>query len=1131
MRIEGHTLAEQDDLSEEFEAKVVAALHRVTVAVALSFARRRVPTLVAVGGPGEVAWLTAAGELDAADAADEVIVLWNAEVPELVSYLDDVYDAGALEAASELAASLPLPPGQGVPGVPDPFVLDYLAGATNRLQSVGNELWDDVRAQLVEGVTRGESVTQLAARIQSTAGFTEGRARRIARTELVAASNAGTHTQVLMIVPTAVKEWVATNDGRTRHTHALADGQRVQVDRTFHVGASLLRFPGDPGGAAGEVVNCRCTLVYDVADDAEPAVTCACGVQPITAAVVNTGSCTCAVTYHDATSQDVTKLTPLQHQQVYAAFMQLQAISPAYGGAKIFKRLQEARAALAADPATAQLAHLTDHELLAVIDELYTGGKKHTFTGKYDEWLASPAGKKASPSPAVVGKKVTGAHKEAPSTPPPAPAPSPVPVTPTPAPGLVIAQPVGQPIPATEVITKTFDTNVNVGDVVAHAVTPNGIPMRAVKLSDGIIKTEYYEHGKWHDNDVKIFSGAQLKAEHQYVQWHAPSAEPPQPPGPVAGPSVVTTHAPTASKKPQVTTSQKYTLLAHFKDPQPVTPGWGGAKVYKQLQVLKTKIASNPAYAGLTDRELLQLLDEVAEHKTSKTYESVVTDWLSTPAGKKYAGGGPEVLDVGGVTVVTPPPPTGVTAFSHDALDVMTPDELGVVADSGIAVTPLELWTEVNIPTLKELASDVIVAVGRDKYGNVVRLRYKKTGYYYETVSPSGYVDSKLIYDFEHFKYVLDFTGVKSLRIPTGTKLFKNTDVIPAPVKTAKKAAKKAVPSPSVQALSQQVGDISQVPSTVQATVVKLFKTGGVGSHSYNDAADVFEHLVNVRKALKAKDGEYAQLSELQILRIVDAAAAKKYNAPYSKFEDKITAWVKTSSGKKTADDILAGKISTTPGMKASKPTASAVSYAKPTTPGLDPKVQATKVPSSTRPLGDIFDAEMKTMMDEMFSQQGAWTAAQRSSLRTYTGSSYSTINRCLRGIGPCNETTLTHIRNIQAGMRRATRRFILHRRTNADEFPGFTHYASFTELQTPQGRTIRLDGFSSTSNGSHAAFGVNVLIEFEIEPGVPMAWVKEISSYKSENEVLLAAGLEGDVTSVTQQGSKTVVRIKVRVP
>lgn len=56
------------------------------------------------------------------------------------------------------------------------------------------------------------------------------------------------------------KVWCAHMDGRTRDTHFAADGQQVPVDAMFQVGGTMLDFPGDPGGPAREVANCRCRV-------------------------------------------------------------------------------------------------------------------------------------------------------------------------------------------------------------------------------------------------------------------------------------------------------------------------------------------------------------------------------------------------------------------------------------------------------------------------------------------------------------------------------------------------------------------------------------------------------------------------------------------------------------------------------------------------------------------------------------------------------------------------------------------------------------------------------------------------------------------------------------------------------
>ena len=60
------------------------------------------------------------------------------------------------------------------------------------------------------------------------------------------------------------KEWLARRDGVTRDSHLLADGQRVNKVANFKVGGYNMRYPADSsqGAPAGEIVNCRCTVIY-----------------------------------------------------------------------------------------------------------------------------------------------------------------------------------------------------------------------------------------------------------------------------------------------------------------------------------------------------------------------------------------------------------------------------------------------------------------------------------------------------------------------------------------------------------------------------------------------------------------------------------------------------------------------------------------------------------------------------------------------------------------------------------------------------------------------------------------------------------------------------------------------------
>lgn len=65
------------------------------------------------------------------------------------------------------------------------------------------------------------------------------------------------------------KKWKSLHDSRVRDAHAEADGQIQLADEPFTVGGALLRYPGDPAGPPGQVINCRC-IVVGTNRDGEP---------------------------------------------------------------------------------------------------------------------------------------------------------------------------------------------------------------------------------------------------------------------------------------------------------------------------------------------------------------------------------------------------------------------------------------------------------------------------------------------------------------------------------------------------------------------------------------------------------------------------------------------------------------------------------------------------------------------------------------------------------------------------------------------------------------------------------------------------------------------------------------------
>jgi hypothetical protein len=91
------------------------------------------------------------------------------------------------------------------------------------------------------------------------------RALRIARTEVITASNQGALMGAQSTGYPMEKFWIATYDQRTRDTHLVVESQNPKnMDEGFRVGAYLMECPGDPDAGPEEVINCRCSIAFQV---------------------------------------------------------------------------------------------------------------------------------------------------------------------------------------------------------------------------------------------------------------------------------------------------------------------------------------------------------------------------------------------------------------------------------------------------------------------------------------------------------------------------------------------------------------------------------------------------------------------------------------------------------------------------------------------------------------------------------------------------------------------------------------------------------------------------------------------------------------------------------------------------
>jgi hypothetical protein len=215
-----------------------------------------------------------------------------------------------------------------------PYVQAYLDEVASRLVLFPSSAFEELRPELAEAISEGETMDQIRSRIESILDFdaaadapgtrdhdktkrlrgrirsierqlddpelppedavelraerrelydelheTEQRwqwkARRIARTETIGAYNGGAYEGALFRADEQgldmAKRWLATLDTRVRPTHLAAHEQLARIGDPFTVGDAELAFPGDPTGPAHEVIQCRCTFLVHELDELDDA--------------------------------------------------------------------------------------------------------------------------------------------------------------------------------------------------------------------------------------------------------------------------------------------------------------------------------------------------------------------------------------------------------------------------------------------------------------------------------------------------------------------------------------------------------------------------------------------------------------------------------------------------------------------------------------------------------------------------------------------------------------------------------------------------------------------------------------------------------------------------------------------
>ena len=124
-----------------------------------------------------------------------------------------------------------------------------------------------INAETLQGILQGESMDKISKRIMNVQEMNKTQAIRSARTIVTGAENKGRQDSYKRAEEDGIimkREWIATNDGRTRHWHAELDGVEVDVDEPWVNEFGEIMFPGDPSADPANTYNCRCSMAAKV---------------------------------------------------------------------------------------------------------------------------------------------------------------------------------------------------------------------------------------------------------------------------------------------------------------------------------------------------------------------------------------------------------------------------------------------------------------------------------------------------------------------------------------------------------------------------------------------------------------------------------------------------------------------------------------------------------------------------------------------------------------------------------------------------------------------------------------------------------------------------------------------------
>jgi uncharacterized protein with gpF-like domain len=144
----------------------------------------------------------------------------------------------------------------------------FEANVLETVEMITNTTRNMIKEVLQEATEEGRNLNWIENKLVESEDLTRNRARLIARTETVTASNRASYMAAAKTGLKYKKEWLSAGDKRVRPDHQMVNGSRVDMEDYFTVGDSKMLLPGarvqENGlpSPASEVCNCRCVVLY-----------------------------------------------------------------------------------------------------------------------------------------------------------------------------------------------------------------------------------------------------------------------------------------------------------------------------------------------------------------------------------------------------------------------------------------------------------------------------------------------------------------------------------------------------------------------------------------------------------------------------------------------------------------------------------------------------------------------------------------------------------------------------------------------------------------------------------------------------------------------------------------------------